>query len=157
MKTRRNIRIVAVSATIPNIEEVSQWIGQPGSKGGSIPTIEDSYLAVSACNLVFGEEYRPVKLERYCYGYPQLENESDFQFESKLNKVYGPYSKCVRSLISGLWTLSNNTRIQNQLSFFVPPESKPYKQLKRLPTKSILRKKRTSPSRWRIIDHPWHN
>ena len=36
MKSRTNLRIIAVSATIPNIDEVSRWIGQPWSKGGSI-------------------------------------------------------------------------------------------------------------------------
>ena len=35
--------------------------------------------------LSFEEEYRPVKLETYCYGYTQHENENDFQFEKVLN------------------------------------------------------------------------
>jgi len=91
MKARKDIRIVAVSATIPNIEEVSRWVGQPWSQGGSKAHFVSGFsYAVLACTLTFGEEYRPVKLERYCYGYPQMDNESDFQFESKLNKVYCP-------------------------------------------------------------------
>jgi hypothetical protein len=40
---------------------------------------------VSATILKFGEEFRPVKLERYCYGYPQSDDENDFRFDNKLN------------------------------------------------------------------------
>ena len=43
---------------------------------------------VPATVLSFGEEFRPVKLERYCYGYAQGERENDYQFDRKLNSVY---------------------------------------------------------------------
>jgi hypothetical protein len=38
--------------------------------------------------LTFGEEFRPVKLERYCYGYPQKSDENDFKFDYQLNNKY---------------------------------------------------------------------
>jgi hypothetical protein len=43
---------------------------------------------VSATTMCFGEEFRPVKLERHCYGLPQSHDESDFQFDARLNKMY---------------------------------------------------------------------
>jgi len=45
-------------------------------------------LSVPAATLSFGEEFRPVQLDRYCYGYPQGEKENDFQFDAKLNQRY---------------------------------------------------------------------
>ena len=42
---------------------------------------------VPATTLTFGEEFRPVRLEKYCYGFPQTDQENDFQFDSKLNNV----------------------------------------------------------------------
>jgi ATP-dependent DNA helicase HFM1/MER3 len=86
MKRRTNLRVVAVSATIPNIADVGMWIAQPWSSGGTCWGMSNAYFAVSARTLAFGEEYRPVRLDRCCYGYPQLEGESDFQFDAKLNK-----------------------------------------------------------------------
>jgi len=40
-----------------------------------------------AINLEFGEEFRPVKLQRFCFGYPHKTGETDFQFDLKLNNV----------------------------------------------------------------------
>ena len=47
-------------------------------------------IIVPATTLSFGEEFRPVKLERYCYGYPQADTENDFQFDIKLSNEYHP-------------------------------------------------------------------
>ena len=48
--------------------------------------------------MTFGEEYRPVKLERYCYGYPQSHKENDFQFDLRLNNMYIRYGKAKSQL-----------------------------------------------------------
>ncbi|KXS15072.1 P-loop containing nucleoside triphosphate hydrolase protein, partial [Gonapodya prolifera JEL478] len=58
------LRVVAMSATVPNVEDVAQWLG-----GAEVR--------------VFGEEYRPVQLERFVYGYQSSSN--PFMFEKILN------------------------------------------------------------------------
>ena len=47
------MRMIAISATIPNIEDLSEWLSSSG---------------VKAEEFVFGEEYRPVKLIQKVYG-----------------------------------------------------------------------------------------
>uniref|UniRef100_A0A0D9VIC9 DNA 3'-5' helicase n=1 Tax=Leersia perrieri TaxID=77586 RepID=A0A0D9VIC9_9ORYZ len=60
-----NVRFVAVSATIPNIEDIAEWLAAPpeGIKR-------------------FGEEMRPVKLTTKVFGYAPARN--DFLFERRL-------------------------------------------------------------------------
>ncbi|CAL4886678.1 unnamed protein product [Urochloa decumbens] len=60
-----NVRFIAVSATIPNIEDIAEWLLAPpeGIKR-------------------FGEEMRPVKLATKVFGYPPAKN--DFLFERRL-------------------------------------------------------------------------
>ncbi|CAK9215790.1 unnamed protein product [Sphagnum troendelagicum] len=59
------IRFIAVSATVPNIEDIAEW------------------LKVSASGMKrFGEETRPVKLTTRVYGYAPAKN--DFLFERRL-------------------------------------------------------------------------
>ncbi|QHN87395.1 uncharacterized protein DS421_16g554730 [Arachis hypogaea] len=65
------VRLVAVSATIPNIEDLAEWIKVPeqGIKR-------------------FGEEMRPVKLTTKVFGYAPAKN--DFLFEKRLqNYIFG--------------------------------------------------------------------
>eukprot|EP01105_Mastigella_eilhardi_P000393 TRINITY_DN1048_c0_g1_i1.p1 TRINITY_DN1048_c0_g1~~TRINITY_DN1048_c0_g1_i1.p1 ORF type:complete len:608 (+),score=102.51 TRINITY_DN1048_c0_g1_i1:889-2712(+) len=64
------LRFIAVSATIPNIEDIATWLD-----------------CSPECVLSFGEEYRPVKLEIHVVGYPRSNN--DFIFDRNLNfKVF---------------------------------------------------------------------
>ncbi|KAK3183606.1 hypothetical protein Dsin_030892 [Dipteronia sinensis] len=60
-----SVRFLAVSATIPNIEDLAEWLNVPaqGIKR-------------------FGEEMRPVKLTTKVFGYPAAKN--DFLFEKRL-------------------------------------------------------------------------
>ena len=65
-----NIRIIAVSATIPNINDVAEFMEiKNNSKGLKI----------------FGEEYRPVKVERIVIGYKRNKNQNEFVFEKYLD------------------------------------------------------------------------
>jgi len=67
-----NIRIIAVSATIPNIKDVAEFLeinNNNNSKGLKI----------------FGEEYRPVKVERIVIGYKRNKNQNEFVFEKYLD------------------------------------------------------------------------
>ena len=62
-----NIRIIAVSATIPNISDVAE------------------FLEVKQGLKIFGEEYRPVKVERVVIGYKRNKNQNEFVFEKYLD------------------------------------------------------------------------
>lgn len=71
-KICQSIRIIALSATVPNIHDVSTWIKL------------NSKNEANAITLVFGEEYRPVILEKRVFGYKQSSN--DWVFDSILNQ-----------------------------------------------------------------------
>ena len=61
-----NLRIIAISATIPNINDLGEW------------------LEVSPdCIKNFGDEYRSTPIEKHVFGYNMPRNE--FQFEKSLN------------------------------------------------------------------------
>ncbi|KAI1118185.1 hypothetical protein F5Y14DRAFT_255347 [Nemania sp. NC0429] len=68
-----NIRFVAISATVPNIDDVAKWLGRDHQNQLEPAKYE-----------VFGEELRPVKLQRYVYGYEGVLN--DFIFEQALDE-----------------------------------------------------------------------
>lgn len=70
-KICQNIRIIALSATVPNIQDISKWIKL------------NSKSPMNAVTLVFGEEFRPIALKKIVYGYKQ--NANDFMFDSFLN------------------------------------------------------------------------
>ncbi|CAO0800764.1 unnamed protein product [Mucor circinelloides] len=59
-----NLRYIAVSATVPNLEDIATWL--------------------HAKPISFSEEYRPIKLERFVYGYPYKEGNM-FLFDRKLD------------------------------------------------------------------------
>lgn len=74
-----NLRIIAISATIPNLRDFAEWLGSNGQR---------------AKEFMFGEEYRSVGLSRYVFGYSQMGN--PFSFEDNLKykvmdhiKTYG--------------------------------------------------------------------
>ena len=67
---------MAVSATIPNAEDLAIWLGAPVPKGVK----------------VFGEELRPVKLKTTIKSYCKGRN-NDFMFEKRLNTFVWPLIK----------------------------------------------------------------
>ena len=69
------VRFVALSATVPNSDDIATWIGK-NSNNPQLPAHRE----------VFGEEYRPVKLEKLVYGFPSRNN--DFIFDKVLNPRY---------------------------------------------------------------------
>jgi len=74
MKTKtRNVRFVALSATVPNSQDIATWLGR-GPTNNQIPAQLET----------FGEEFRPVKLEKFVYGFDQ-KSMNDFQFDKILN------------------------------------------------------------------------
>jgi ATP-dependent DNA helicase HFM1/MER3 len=63
-----NVRFVALSATVPNSEDIASWLGRD-------PTNQH----IPAHRERFGEEFRPVKLQKFVYGYHS--NGNDFVFD----------------------------------------------------------------------------
>lgn len=79
MKTRgANVRFVALSATVPNSDDVASWLGRDHNTPG-----------VPALRLTFGEEFRPVKLQRFVYGFDRRTN--DYQFDTFLTEQLYPH------------------------------------------------------------------
>ncbi|KAL4779306.1 Sec63 Brl domain-containing protein [Aspergillus varians] len=67
-----NVRFVALSATIPNSEDIATWLGK-NATSQHVPAHREH----------FGEEFRPVKLQKFVYGHQSHCN--DFAFDKLLN------------------------------------------------------------------------
>lgn len=63
-----NVRFLALSATIPNSSDIATWLGKD-PRSQHLPAREER----------FGEEFRPVKLQKFVYGLSYMGN--DFGFE----------------------------------------------------------------------------
>lgn len=78
-----NVRFVALSATVPNTEDIAKWLGK-----------DPMNQHVPAPRERFGEEFRPVKLQKHVIGLPYKGN--DFGFEGacdpKLPDIVTKYS-----------------------------------------------------------------
>lgn len=73
MKTSgANVRFIALSATVPNLDDIATWLGR-----------DHVNQHEPARRLSFGEEMRPVKLKKYVHGYDFPGN--DFVFEKSLD------------------------------------------------------------------------
>lgn len=71
-----NVRFVALSATVPNFEDVAAWLGR-NQQNQHLP----------AATAIFGEEFRPVKLEKHVIGLSYQGN--DFGFDHQCDSKYG--------------------------------------------------------------------
>ncbi|KAK3987108.1 nucleotide-sugar transporter-domain-containing protein [Cladorrhinum sp. PSN332] len=68
-----NVRFVALSATVPNSDDIAQWLGR-NHTNQHLPAHRET----------FGEEFRPVKLQKFVYGYDYSGNE--YMFEKFLDQ-----------------------------------------------------------------------
>ncbi|XP_068757801.1 probable ATP-dependent DNA helicase HFM1 [Montipora capricornis] len=68
--TRDGMRLIAISATIPNVEDIASWLG-----GIDSPAL---YYSMD-------DSYRPVKLRKVVLGFNKSSNFSDFGFDLSLN------------------------------------------------------------------------
>ncbi|CAN9196079.1 unnamed protein product [Alternaria alternata] len=68
-----DVRFVALSATVPNFNDIAAWLGKNASESDTL-----------AANEKFGEEFRPVKLQKYVRGY-NTSSTNDFSFEKVLD------------------------------------------------------------------------
>ncbi|KAK4545902.1 hypothetical protein LTR36_002466 [Oleoguttula mirabilis] len=67
-----DVRFVALSATVPNCEDISTWLGK-----------DPMHPHLPAPREKFGEEFRPVRLQKHVCGYQTSSN--DFAFDKLLN------------------------------------------------------------------------
>ena len=67
-----NVRFVALSATVPNSDDVATWLGK-----------NHTHQDQPAVREVFGDEFRPVKLQKHVIGLPYKGN--DYGFEGVSN------------------------------------------------------------------------
>ncbi|KAK9448455.1 Sec63 Brl domain-containing protein [Limtongia smithiae] len=76
-------RFVALSATIPNAEDIAEWLGANGSARHEPTKLH-----------LFGSEFRPVPLEIHVHGFPS-KSQNVFQldklYDSKLNDILDTY------------------------------------------------------------------
>ncbi|TPX65577.1 hypothetical protein SpCBS45565_g05095 [Spizellomyces sp. 'palustris'] len=75
------VRLLALSATVPNIQDIAAWLKHPDHSPAEVR--------------VFGEEFRPVQLQKEVFGY-YSNNNNYFSFENsldyKLMEVIGRFS-----------------------------------------------------------------
>ncbi|XP_073704911.1 probable ATP-dependent DNA helicase HFM1 [Garra rufa] len=69
-ESKASMRLVAVSATIPNIQDVSEWLSDESGP---------------ATCLEMDESHRPVKLRKVVLGFPFGSNQNEFRFDLSLN------------------------------------------------------------------------
>lgn len=87
-----NVRFVALSATVPNSEDIATWLGKDATN-----------QHVPAHREHFGEEFRPVMLKKVVYGYAS--NLNDFVFDKVCGSKYVTFrllsllSICVTRLV----------------------------------------------------------
>ena len=78
-----NVRFVALSATVPNSEDIATWLGR-----------NHTFQHLPAAREKFGEEFRPVRLQKHVVGISYKGN--DFGFESacdpRLPDIISKYS-----------------------------------------------------------------
>ncbi|RKF59431.1 ATP-dependent DNA helicase MER3 [Erysiphe neolycopersici] len=77
------IRFIALSATVPNSEDIAIWLGRDHSNQ-HLPAYREN----------FGEEFRPVKLEKYVHGYDGSFNDYAFDkfLDGKLTSLLQKYT-----------------------------------------------------------------
>ncbi|RHZ65844.1 putative DEAD/DEAH box DNA helicase (Mer3) [Aspergillus thermomutatus] len=84
-----NVRFVALSATIPNSEDIATWLGKDATN-----------QHVPAHREHFGEDFRPVKLQKFVYGYQSHSN--DFAFDKLCSSKLHDLLELAR-----LWSMTN--------------------------------------------------
>ena len=105
-----NVRFVALSATVPNSEDIASWLGKDATN-----------QHVPAHREHFSEDFRPVKLQKFVYGYQSTANDFAFDklcsskyvylfLDSSKNLLISLYIDCLRS--------SGRTHARNLLWYF---------------------------------------
>lgn len=66
---QHKIRFYAISATVPNVNDIAEWLQGEGKQLTNMNACGPTLLFIIIA-LTFSEEFRPVKLERIVYGFP---------------------------------------------------------------------------------------
>jgi ATP-dependent DNA helicase HFM1/MER3 len=74
------VRFIALSATVPNANDVAAWLGRRVSQE-SVPALLEH----------FGQEFRPVQLEKYVHGFKST-NANSFAFDKLLDQKLETFS-----------------------------------------------------------------
>ncbi|KAL2075798.1 hypothetical protein VTL71DRAFT_741 [Oculimacula yallundae] len=79
-----NVRFVALSATVPNSEDIAVWLGR-----------DHTNPQIPAHRETFGEDFRPVKLQKFVHGFDGNTNEFAFEklLDGKLPALLRKYSQ----------------------------------------------------------------
>ena len=75
-----SVRFIALSATVPNSEDIATWLGKDYT---------NQHLPAQREN--FGESFRPVKLQKFVYGLPSKVN--DFAFDTACDQKQANLSR----------------------------------------------------------------
>lgn len=82
---QHNIRFLAISATVPNVNDIAEWLQGEGKQwADGIHVLAECWLTLYKIALTFSEEFRPVKLERIVYGFP-FSGDNMFVFDKRLD------------------------------------------------------------------------
>ncbi|TPX51368.1 hypothetical protein SeLEV6574_g00353 [Synchytrium endobioticum] len=83
----QQIRLLALSATVPNVDDIGDWLKSADGSRAEIKT--------------FGDEYRPVKLQKEVFGYASKGNAFSFEksLDYKVMDVISKYSHSKATLI----------------------------------------------------------
>jgi ATP-dependent DNA helicase HFM1/MER3 len=102
------VRFVALSATVPNSEDIATWLGRNSSQP-EIPAQRE----------VFDESFRPVALEKHVYGYNGGPN--DFGFDNQLRQQVADtivrHGKCKSTMVFCM-TRKSCVQTANELAAF---------------------------------------
>lgn len=93
-----NLRYIAVSATVPNLQDIATWLSakrkcihnyfvHTRQLSFAFSIFDQAFYHHIYVAISFSEEYRPIKLDRFVYGYSQSESNM-FLFDKKLNWKY---------------------------------------------------------------------
>ncbi|KAL4821910.1 Sec63 Brl domain-containing protein [Aspergillus spinulosporus] len=101
-----NVRFLALSATIPNSEDIAMWLGR-NATSQHVPAHKEH----------FGEEFRPVKLQKFVYGYHFSGNNFAFDkvLNSKFSNVIGTHS-AKKPILIFCWTRNSAVSTAKELA-----------------------------------------
>ncbi|EKG13359.1 Helicase [Macrophomina phaseolina MS6] len=125
-----DVRFVALSATVPNFGDIAAWLGKD-SKNQYFPAPTER----------FGEEFRPVKLQRHVIGFGcGVGNQSEFAFDQLLDKklpgIISKYSQRKPIMVFCFTRKSCELTAKYLVDWWIEssPQQRYWEQPRRLPT-----------------------
>lgn len=112
-----NVRFVALSATVPNSDDIATWLG-----------LDHQNQHLPARLETFGEDFRPVRLERHVYGYDKRLNDHAFDklLDSKIPPLLIKHTKGKPILVFCFTRNSCERTAANLAQWWTSTEKKPW-------------------------------